>query len=62
MERADNAAALVLAAGYSSRMGEFKPLPELGPLTAVVHAVQCFQRAGLRDVRVVTGYRAAEVA
>ena len=62
MDNPDNVAALVLAAGYSSRMGEFKPLLELGPLPAVAHAVRCFQRAGVRDVRVVTGYRAAEVA
>ncbi|MDA8334597.1 MAG: nucleotidyltransferase family protein [Peptococcaceae bacterium] len=35
---------------------------ELGPLPAVAHVVRCFQRAGVRDVRVVTGHRAAEVA
>ncbi|HUW66123.1 MAG TPA: NTP transferase domain-containing protein [Spirochaetia bacterium] len=54
--------ALILAAGYSSRMGKFKPLLKLGPLTAAAHAVRCFQRAGIQDVRVVAGYRAAEVA
>lgn len=53
--------AIILAAGYSSRMGEFKPLLKLGRYTAIEHAVQCFFRAGLHDVRVVAGYRAEEI-
>jgi molybdenum cofactor cytidylyltransferase len=54
-------AALVLAAGYSSRMGEFKPLLPLGRSTAIERAVGSFREAGVRDVRVVVGYRAEEI-
>jgi len=55
-------AAVVLAAGLSSRMGEFKPLLPLGGCTALERSVTLFQRAGIRDVRVVTGHRSEELA
>ncbi|TAL39301.1 MAG: nucleotidyltransferase family protein [Spirochaetes bacterium] len=59
----DHVAAIVLAAGYSSRMGgAFKPLLKLGDYTVVERAVMAHLDAGIRDVRVVTGYRADEVA
>jgi CTP:molybdopterin cytidylyltransferase MocA len=53
--------ALVLAAGYSSRMGTFKPLLPVGPVTAIERAVSCFLKAGITDVTVVVGYRADEI-
>ncbi|MQL50790.1 NTP transferase domain-containing protein [Desulfofundulus thermobenzoicus] len=62
MGEPEGIAAIVLAAGYSSRMGDCKPLLRLGPYSAVEHAVRCFFRAGIRDVRVVTGHRAEAVA
>jgi len=52
-------AALVLAAGYSSRMGQFKPLLSIGRSIAIESAIDCFVAAGIEDVTVVTGYRAA---
>ncbi|HAG11024.1 MAG TPA: nucleotidyltransferase family protein [Desulfotomaculum sp.] len=61
MPKNDNISAIVLAAGYSSRMGNFKPLLQLGPYRAIEHAVLCFQRAGIGDVRVVVGFRAEDV-
>jgi len=54
-------AALVLAAGYSSRMGEFKPLLPVGNVPAIERVVNSFLAAGIKDVRVVVGYRAAEI-
>ncbi len=54
-------AALILAAGYSSRMGEFKPLLPLGRSTVVGEAVERFRRAGIADVRVILGHRAGEM-
>lgn len=54
-------AALILAAGYSSRMGDFKPLLPLGRATVIERAVSGFLGAGIRDVRVVVGHRAEEV-
>lgn len=53
--------ALVLAAGYSSRMGAFKPLLPLGPTTLLERVVKLFQRAGVEDVRVVVGHRAEAI-
>jgi len=56
-----NIVAVILAAGYSSRMGAFKPLLRLGDSTAVERAVHCFLRVGVLDVRVVAGYRAKDL-
>ncbi len=53
--------ALVLAAGYSSRMKQFKPLLPMGPTTTLERCVQLFRDAGIKDVRVVVGYRADEL-
>jgi len=55
-------AAIVLAAGRSSRMGELKPLLPLGDGTAIGRAVGSFLEAGVADVRVVVGWRGDEVA
>ena len=52
---------LVLAAGYSSRMGSFKPLAPLGTSTLIEEAVTRFLRAGIADVRVVVGHKADEL-
>jgi uncharacterized radical SAM superfamily Fe-S cluster-containing enzyme/CTP:molybdopterin cytidylyltransferase MocA/HD superfamily phosphohydrolase YqeK len=54
-------AALVLAAGYSSRMGQFKPRLPLGDRNAVEHAIDGFLMAGIGEVIVVTGHRAHEL-
>jgi molybdenum cofactor cytidylyltransferase len=54
-------AAFVLAAGYSSRMGRFKPLLPLGPVTALERTVQLFLDTGIKDIRVVVGYHAEEL-
>jgi molybdenum cofactor cytidylyltransferase len=53
--------ALVLAAGYSSRMRQFKPLLPMGPTTTLERCVRLFRDAGIQDVRVVAGYRADEL-
>lgn len=55
-------AALILAAGYSSRMGAFKPLLPLAGVSALERAVGLFRSAGVAEVRVVTGHRADELA
>ncbi len=54
-------AAVVLAAGYSSRMGDFKPLMKLDGITVIESAVRGLQGAGISDIMVVVGYRATEV-
>jgi molybdenum cofactor cytidylyltransferase len=57
-----NMSAIILAAGFSSRMGRFKPLLPLGDKSVLAHTVELFQRAEIGDVRVVAGHRAAELA
>ena len=57
----DCLAAIIVAAGYSSRMKSFKPLLSLGGGTVLEKAVDSFRKAGIRDIRVVTGYRAEEL-
>jgi putative nucleotidyltransferase with HDIG domain len=55
-------AAIILSAGFSSRMEKFKPLLPLGSDTAIEHAVRCFWQADIRDIQVVTGYRGKELS
>jgi len=53
--------ALVLAAGYSSRMGDFKSLLPFGGVTVIERVIHTFRQAGIMDIRVVVGYRADEL-
>jgi len=55
-------AAVILAAGLSTRMGAFKPLLELGGTTLVARTVALFRAAGVGDIRVVAGFKARAVA
>jgi CTP:molybdopterin cytidylyltransferase MocA/HD superfamily phosphodiesterase len=54
-------AAIILSAGYSSRMGEFKPLLPFGDATVLERDVSLFRDAGIEDVRVVIGHRADDL-
>jgi putative nucleotidyltransferase with HDIG domain len=53
--------AVVLAAGLSQRMGRFKPLLPLGPAPIIRRVLNLFQIAGVKDILVVVGHRAAHV-
>jgi len=57
----DHLAGIVLAAGFSRRMGAFKPLLPLRGSTVLQTAVHALLDAGVPDVVVVTGHRAAEL-
>ncbi len=48
--------AIIPAAGYSTRMGQFKPLLKIGEETMIERSVSLFRQAGIDDVRVVIGY------
>jgi molybdenum cofactor cytidylyltransferase len=52
---------IVLAAGYSSRMGMFKPLLPLGSSTALERAIMSLRHGGVDEIVVVTGHRAEEL-
>lgn len=57
----ESAAALVLSAGFSERMGDFKPLMRLGEMTVLEQVIRLFQSAGVGRIYVVVGHRAAEL-
>jgi uncharacterized domain HDIG len=51
-----NYAAIILSAGYSSRMGEFKPLMNLAGKTPIERCINLFRKFGMKDIVVVTGH------
>ncbi|MDZ7760487.1 MAG: NTP transferase domain-containing protein [Desulfovermiculus sp.] len=53
---------LILAAGFSRRMGRFKPLLVLNGKTVLARCVESFRQAGIADITVLTGHRHQEVA
>src|SRR5579863_5421681 len=54
-------AAIVLAAGASSRMGSLKPTLVIAGTTALERSVASFRDAGIDEVMVVLGHRAKEL-
>ena len=48
--------AVILAAGYSSRMRSFKPGLQIGDKTVIARLITSFQDAGIRDIVVVSGH------
>ncbi|MEW6334776.1 MAG: DVU_1551 family NTP transferase [Thermodesulfobacteriota bacterium] len=61
MNENDRIVALILAAGFSSRMGDFKPLLPVGGTPLIERAIARFLQAGFHEVRVIVGHRAKEV-
>lgn len=55
-------AAVVLAAGRSSRMGALKPLLPFAGVSVIEHVVATLQAAGIAQVHVVVGHRGGDVA
>jgi molybdenum cofactor cytidylyltransferase len=53
--------AVILSAGFSSRMGRVKPLLDLGGMTVVERVVDLYRNAGVADIHVVVGYRGDEI-
>ena len=51
-------AAVIAAAGLSSRMRSFKPMLLLGGKTFIEHIIQRFRDTGVEEIVVVTGYKA----
>ena len=54
-------AAIVLAAGQSSRMGAFKPLLPFGDSTVIECCLDNFRQASVDEIVVVVGHRAGEM-
>jgi len=53
--------AIILAAGLSSRMKEFKPLLPLGDTTILASTLSLFQTCGITNILVITGHRYQEM-
>jgi molybdenum cofactor cytidylyltransferase len=53
--------ALVLAAGFSSRMDGCKALQQIGDKTMLEHAVRLFTGVGIKSIVTVLGYRSEEL-
>lgn len=47
-------AALIVAAGMSSRMGDFKPMLSVGSISIAQRVVATFRQAGIRKIVMVT--------
>ena len=53
--------AVILAAGLSSRMMDFKPLRPFGGTTVIQHTVSRMLEGGAEEIILVTGFLATEV-
>ena len=53
------AAALIVAAGLSSRMGEFKPMLNIGSISIAQRIVATLHQAGVNKIVVITGHNAS---
>ncbi|MBR4474158.1 MAG: NTP transferase domain-containing protein [Oscillospiraceae bacterium] len=51
-------AALIVAAGMSSRMGDFKPMLNIGSISIAQRVVATFRQAGVEKIVMITGYNA----
>lgn len=54
-------AGLILAAGLSSRMGDYKPLIEIDGRSMIGHVIDTMRYAGVQKIVVITGYRQEEL-
>lgn len=50
--------ALIVAAGMSSRMGDFKPMLNIGSISIAERIIATFQQSGINNIVMVTGYNA----
>ena len=55
-------AAIIPAAGMSSRMKVFKPLLKLGHETIIEKVISTFEMAGIKDIIVVAGHQMQQLA
>ena len=51
-------AALITAAGMSSRMGQFKPMLNIGSISIAKRVVATFQQVGIERIVMITGFNA----
>ncbi len=54
-------AAIILSAGFSSRMAAFKPLLSMGNSTVIETVINIFLQVGINNITVVLGHRADDL-
>src|SRR5438876_501444 len=59
--KTSNVAAILLAAGQSHRMGDFKPLLPFGDQSVIESCLNNIRAAGIGEIIVVVGHRAEEI-
>src|SRR6266550_6495548 len=59
--KTNDVAAIILAAGQSSRMGAFKPLLPFGDKTVIEHTIDYLRGGGIETIIVVISHRADEI-
>lgn len=52
---------LIVAAGLSSRMKDFKPLMEIENKPLIVNTINSLRRCGIEDINIVVGYRGEDI-
>ena len=58
MSRQGVVGAVVVAAGMSSRMGDFKPMLNIGAISIAQRVIATLRQAGAQYIVVVTGFNA----
>ena len=53
--------AIIVAAGMSSRMGEFKPMLPVGSITMIERIIHTMETAGVDYIVVITGNNAEQL-
>jgi broad specificity phosphatase PhoE/CTP:molybdopterin cytidylyltransferase MocA len=61
MKQETQTTGIILAAGYSSRMGAFKPLLPLGDSSVIVHQIRTMKQLPLDEILVVIGHQAEQM-
>ncbi len=59
--RKNRIAAIIIAAGYSSRMDGFKPLLKFKNSTTVERLIHTYHEAGIKDIYVVVGHKKEDI-
>ena len=56
-----NISGLIVAAGLSSRMKDFKPLMEVDNKPLIVNTINSLKQSGVEDINIVVGYRGEDI-
>ncbi|WP_313413116.1 DVU_1551 family NTP transferase [Sedimentibacter sp.] len=60
-EKINKTGALIVAAGMSSRMNDFKPLMKIGRYSMIENAVINYKNSGIDEIIIVTGFRENDI-